>query len=75
MEKIAKFDTPSIFVLVTGATGKQDGELTRQLLEKGHRVRAMTRDLESRNLVNLELKNLGAELNIADQKLFLTYNK
>lgn len=31
-------------ILVTGATGKQGGEVARQLLAKGHRVRALTRD-------------------------------
>ena len=34
-------------VLVTGATGKQGGHLVRELLERGHSVRAMTRKPES----------------------------
>jgi len=34
-------------VLVTGATGKQGGHLVRELLARGHAVRAMTRNPES----------------------------
>jgi uncharacterized protein YbjT (DUF2867 family) len=34
-------------VLVTGATGKQGGHLVRELLARGHSVRAMTRNPES----------------------------
>ena len=30
-------------ILVTGATGKQGGHVARLLLEKGHRVHALTR--------------------------------
>ncbi len=36
-----------LFVLVTGATGKQGGAVARRLLERGHRVRALTRKAES----------------------------
>ena len=32
--------------LVTGATGRQGGAVARQLLKRGHRVRALTRDPE-----------------------------
>jgi uncharacterized protein YbjT (DUF2867 family) len=32
-----------ITVLVAGATGKQGGAVARLLLEKGHRVRVLTR--------------------------------
>jgi uncharacterized protein YbjT (DUF2867 family) len=35
-------------VLVTGATGKQGGHLVRELLARGHSVRALTRKPESR---------------------------
>lgn len=34
----------SQLILVTGATGKQGGAVARQLLEKGFRVRAITRN-------------------------------
>ena len=30
-------------ILVTGATGRQGGAIARELLAKGHKVRAMTR--------------------------------
>jgi uncharacterized protein YbjT (DUF2867 family) len=53
-------DVGSLFVLVTGATGKQGGAVTRALLEKGHRVRALIRDPES--FKAKELEKLGAEL-------------
>src|SRR5262249_62061501 len=38
-ERVAK-----LRVLVTGATGKQGGAVGRRLIERGHRVRALTRD-------------------------------
>ncbi len=47
-------------VLVTGATGNQGGALTRALLRRGHRVRALTRRPDSPAAV--ELKQLGAEI-------------
>src|SRR3989442_11734782 len=34
-------------VLVTGATGKQGGHLVRELLGRGHSIRALTRKPES----------------------------
>ena len=34
-------------VLVTGATGKQGGHLVRELLDRGHSIRALTRKPES----------------------------
>src|SRR5687768_16515760 len=34
-------------VLVIGATGKQGGSVARRLLDRGHEVRAFTRDPES----------------------------
>jgi uncharacterized protein YbjT (DUF2867 family) len=46
-------------VLVTGATGQQGGSVARRLLEKGHRVRALTRNPESP--AARDLKSLGAE--------------
>src|ERR1700759_2957750 len=33
-----------LIVVVTGATGKQGGAVARGLLERGHEVRAVTRD-------------------------------
>src|SRR5262245_12804281 len=38
----------TLAVLVTGATGKQGGAVARQLVKKGHRVRAFTRNVASR---------------------------
>jgi NAD(P)-dependent dehydrogenase (short-subunit alcohol dehydrogenase family) len=34
-------------VAITGATGKQGGAVARGLLERGHKVRAVTRDTNS----------------------------
>src|SRR5260370_17082736 len=34
-------------VVVTGSTGKQGGAVARGLLERGHKVRAVTRDPDS----------------------------
>jgi uncharacterized protein YbjT (DUF2867 family) len=39
--------TDKLNVLVTGATGKQGGHLVRELLARGHSVRALTRKPES----------------------------
>ncbi|HEY3447585.1 MAG TPA: NmrA family NAD(P)-binding protein, partial [Myxococcales bacterium] len=39
--------TKLLEVLVTGATGKQGGAVAHRLLERGHRVRALTRRLDS----------------------------
>lgn len=36
-------DTSKKLILITGATGKQGGAVARELLAKGHKVRAMTR--------------------------------
>ncbi len=57
--KIKRNGNP-LFVLVTGATGQQGGTVARTLLERGHRVRAFTRNADSERAK--ELKNLGAEL-------------
>lgn len=37
----------TLTVLVTGATGTQGGAVARQLLKKGHKVRALTRKVDS----------------------------
>jgi uncharacterized protein YbjT (DUF2867 family) len=47
-------------ILVTGATGHQGGAVVRHLLDRGYKVRAMTRHPESNNAGTL--KKLGAEL-------------
>ncbi|MDG0866706.1 NAD(P)H-binding protein [Candidatus Lucifugimonas marina] len=47
-------------ILVTGATGQQGGLVARNLLNKGHEVRAFVRDLES--AASKELMSLGATL-------------
>lgn len=60
--------TTSLKVLVTGATGKQGGAVARLLLDHGHSVRAVTRNLSSPAAT--ALAQLGAELitgNLADR--------
>ncbi|MCR8631607.1 NmrA/HSCARG family protein [Paenibacillus radicis (ex Xue et al. 2023)] len=47
-------------VLIIGATGQQGGAAVRQLLDKGWAVRAMVRDLQKKEAI--ELQKLGAEL-------------
>src|SRR5450432_2653804 len=47
-------------VVVTGSTGKQGGAVTRSLLERGHKVRAVTRDPNSSQAKSLA--NAGATL-------------
>jgi uncharacterized protein YbjT (DUF2867 family) len=47
-------------VVVTGSTGKQGGAVARGLLERGHKVRAVTRDLNSSQAK--ALANAGATL-------------
>ena len=47
-------------ILITGATGNQGGAIARQLLSKGYRVRAMTRNPESEK--SRSLAALGAEV-------------
>jgi len=47
-------------VVVTGSTGKQGGAVARALLERGHKVRAVTRDPNSRQAKSLA--NAGATL-------------
>jgi uncharacterized protein YbjT (DUF2867 family) len=40
-------------VVVTGSTGKQGGAVARDLLERGHKVRAVTRDPNSKQAKSL----------------------
>src|SRR5207247_2529304 len=40
-------ETGRNLIVVTGATGKQGGAIARELLTKGHKVRAMTRKPDS----------------------------
>jgi uncharacterized protein YbjT (DUF2867 family) len=47
-------------VVVTGSTGKQGGAVARRLLERGHKVRAVTRDPKSSQARSLA--NAGASL-------------
>src|SRR5450432_2276605 len=47
-------------VVVTGSTGKQGGAVARGLLERGHKVRAVTRDPNSGQAMSLA--NAGATL-------------
>lgn len=51
-------------ILVTGASGNQGGAVARELLGRGHRVRAMTRKPESPRAK--ELAGLGAEIVAGD---------
>jgi uncharacterized protein YbjT (DUF2867 family) len=51
-------------VLVSGATGQQGGALARELLQKGHSVRAFVRRPDSPEAK--ELERLGAELAVGD---------
>jgi uncharacterized protein YbjT (DUF2867 family) len=47
-------------VVVTGSTGKQGGAVARSLLERGHKIRAVTRDPNSSQAKSLA--NAGATL-------------
>jgi uncharacterized protein YbjT (DUF2867 family) len=51
-------------VLVTGATGKQGGDVARRLIANGHRVRAFTRDAGKPGAQ--ALAQLGAELAVGN---------
>jgi uncharacterized protein YbjT (DUF2867 family) len=51
-------------IVVTGATGKQGGATARELLARGHKVRAMTRKPDSP--AARELAKLGAEVVAGD---------
>ncbi len=51
-------------IAVAGATGQQGGATTRHLIERGFRVRALTRDPNSES--SLKLKAAGAEVVAAD---------
>lgn len=51
-------------VLVAGATGNQGGAVARALLERGHKVRALTRNVDSTRSV--ALRSLGAEMVAGD---------
>ena len=51
-------------IVVTGATGQQGGAVARELLAKGHKVRAMTRKPEGAGAA--ELRKLGAEVVAGD---------
>jgi len=51
-------------IVVTGATGKQGGATARELLAKGHKVRAMTRKPDSP--AAREIAKLGAEVVAGD---------
>src|SRR5476649_2804814 len=50
----------NLTVVVTGSTGKQGGAVARGLLERGHKVRAVTRDPNSSQAKSLA--NAGATL-------------
>jgi NmrA-like family len=50
----------ALIVVVTGSTGRQGGAVARGLLERGHKVRAVTRDPNSNQAKSLA--NAGAML-------------
>src|SRR5580698_926574 len=52
--------TQKLMVVVIGSTGKQGGAVARGLLERGHEVRAVTRDPNSKQAKSLA--NAGATL-------------
>ena len=52
--------TQELTVVVTGSTGKQGGAVARGLLERGHKIRAVTRDPNSSQAKSLA--NAGATL-------------
>ena len=54
----------SRLVLVTGGTGQQGGAVARALLTKGHRVRGLTRNVESAKAK--QLLELGIEMMAGD---------
>ena len=45
-------------IFVTGATGHQGGAVVKSLLKKGWKIRAMTRNQNSDNALNLEKQNI-----------------
>ena len=52
--------TQKLAVVVTGATGKQGGAVVKNLLQRGHEVRAVTRNTDSAKA--RELANAGVTL-------------
>jgi uncharacterized protein YbjT (DUF2867 family) len=57
-------ETGRDLIVVTGATGKQGGAIARELLAKGHKVRAMTRKPGSP--AAREIAKLGAQVVVGD---------
>src|SRR2546429_9509333 len=57
-------ETGRNLIVVTGATGKQGGATARELLAKGHKVRAMTRKPDSP--AARAIAKLGAEIVAGD---------
>ena len=63
-----------IFVLVTGATGKQGGSVVKALLDYGHRVRGLTRTPNSEKAKLLEEEGVDivkGDFNDPDSKIML----
>jgi len=56
--------TGNDLIVVTGATGKQGGATARELLAKGHKVRALTRKPDSP--AAREIATLGADVVAGD---------
>jgi uncharacterized protein YbjT (DUF2867 family) len=57
-------ETGKDLIVITGATGQQGGAIARELLAKGHKVRAVTRKPDSPNAQ--DLKRRGAEVVAGD---------
>jgi uncharacterized protein YbjT (DUF2867 family) len=57
-------ETGKSLIAITGATGQQGGAIARELLAKGHKVRAITRKPDSTKAK--DLRGLGAEIMAGD---------
>ena len=64
-------------IVVTGATGHQGGATARELLAKGHKVRAMTRKPDSpaaKELARSEERRVGKECTMTCRSRWSPYH-